>query len=79
MFDSHDSVPETPELAALLERFKREFEQNASSKLIVPRSYRNDCRQCIDHLGYHSDHASNAEREADAEARRWLKERIAAT
>ena len=65
----------TPELAARHAELMAEWGEHASNNLLTPRSWLSACEKCKSGEEYHSDHATDEEREADRTAREWLAER----
>lgn len=67
----------TPALCAQTAAVEAEFAAHVGGKLLIPGAWRHDCPQCEPHRAenMHVAHATDAEREADATARRWLQER----
>jgi hypothetical protein len=68
------AADETPELLARTEAYRREWAENAGSKILTPRARHRDCVLC-DGGEDHVDHATEDEIAADSDARAWLKRR----
>jgi hypothetical protein len=67
----------TPELLAEMRAREEEWDENAGSKLVIPRSYIEGCKKCWgDDRESHDNHATQEELEADRDARRWIIDRI---
>ncbi|HEY1690084.1 MAG TPA: hypothetical protein VGF95_14610 [Solirubrobacteraceae bacterium] len=65
----------TPELTARQEALQAEWDEHAGRKLLISGWY-DDCELCkARDEGYHREHATNEERDADRQAREWLVDR----
>jgi len=51
-----------------------EWDEHAGDQLLG-NFWRDGCAECATHEGYHSQHATDEERQADRDARSWLAER----
>lgn len=72
------SAHATDELREQYNLIKAEWDEHVGGRLLVPRSRRRDCAICERDGGFdHPTHATDEEKAADAEARAWLKARMA--
>lgn len=70
------AADETPELVADMDARKAEWVENAGRKLLVHGAWNGDCDRCRLGGESHVQHATDAEREADAAAREWIRSRL---
>lgn len=68
-----------PELDARMAAYEAEWAENAGRKLLTIHSWHTDCEACKVGGEYHHSHATEAEHQADAEARAWLTARVRVT
>ena len=74
-FLSPRGVEPTPELVARSEALTAEWDEHAGRKLLTSGAWHRDCEACAPRREPHTDHATDAEKDAHDEAMVWLAER----